>query len=264
MQLLSALPFLSSIIMSVYAKKAFVVGGTGGVGSLLTDLLVKNSYQVSATYRKPVDESKIKAQGATPIQLDLESATAEELKGKLEGFNQVFFTAGGGGKNVEKIDRDGAIKIANSIVAIDSSNPHSIMKPHLILLSSIGVDQLDKLPKELYEYGKAKKEADDAILGMKNKLKTTILRPGGLTDKDAAGKAIVRQTTTADDSILTKFEMKNVRNSRADVARVLIQCAEVFAGDSESRVVEMVEGNDMDPGNDIRQALGNVLTNGSQ
>jgi uncharacterized protein YbjT (DUF2867 family) len=138
MQLLSALPFLSSILMSVYAKKAFVVGGTGGVGSLLTDLLVKNSYQVSATYRKPEDESKIKAQGATPVQLDLVSATAEELKGKMEGFNQVFFTAGGGGKNVDKIDRDGAIKIANSVDAMGESNAEKIMKPHLILLSSIG------------------------------------------------------------------------------------------------------------------------------
>jgi nucleoside-diphosphate-sugar epimerase len=264
MQLLSAFPFLSSIIMSVYAKKAFVVGGTGGVGSRLTDLLVKNSFQVSATYRKPEDESKIKAQGATPVQLDLVSATAEELNEKMEGFNQIFFTAGGGGKNVDKIDRDGAIKIANSIVAIDSSNAHSVMKPHLILLSSIGVDHLDKLPKELYEYGKAKKEADDAILGMKNKLKSTIVRPGGLTDGDATGKAIVRQTTTADDSMLTTIDMKHVVNSRADVADVLMQCAEVFAGDRESRVLEMIQGNDVDPGNDIRQALGNILTKESQ
>jgi hypothetical protein len=196
--------------------------------------------------------------------LDLVSATAEELKGKMEGFNQVFFTAGGGGKNVDKIDRDGAIKIANSLVAIDYSNPHSIMKPHLILLSSIGVDHLDKLPKELYEYGKAKKETDDAILGMKNTLKSTIVRPGALTDEDATGKAIVRQTTTAADSMLTTIDMKHVVNTRADVARVLMQCAEVFAADRESRVIEMVQGNDMDPGYDIRQALGNVLTNQSQ
>jgi hypothetical protein len=138
------------------------------------------------------------------------------------------------------------------------------MKPHLILLSSIGVDQLDKMPKELYEYGKAKKEADDAILGMKNKLKSTIVRPGGLTDGDATGKAIVRQTTTVSDSIMNTVDMNNIVNSRADVADVLMQCAEVFAGDRESRVLEMVQGNDMDPGNDIRQALGNVLTNESQ
>jgi hypothetical protein len=190
------------------------------------------------------------------------SLTAEELKGRWK--DQVFFTAGGGGKNVDKIDRDGAIKIANSVVASDNSNPHLIMKPHLILLSSIGVDQLDKLPKELYEYGKAKKEADDAILGMKNKLKTTIVRPGGLTDEDASGKAIVRQTTNAGESILATIDTKNIVNSRADVARVLMQCAEVFAGDHESRVLEMVQGNDMDPGNDIRQALENELTNESQ
>jgi uncharacterized protein YbjT (DUF2867 family) len=245
--------------MSVYAKKAFVVGGTGGVGSLLTDLLVKNSYQVSSTYRKPDDESKIRAQGATPVQLDLESATSEELEGKMAGFNQVFFTAGSGAANVNGIDRDGAIKIANSVLATDNSNSH------LILLSSIGVDQLDKMPKELYDYGKAKKEADDAILGMnKMKLKSTILRPGGLTEGDATGKAIVRQTTTASDSsLLTTIDQKHIVNSRAEVARVLMQCAEVFAGDRESRVLEMVQGNDMDPGTDIRQALAKILTNES-
>jgi hypothetical protein len=121
------------------------------------------------------------------------------------------------------------------------------------------------LPKELYEYGKAKKEADDAILGLKDKLKSTILRPGGLTDEDATGKAVVRQTTAPGESMLTTINMKHVVNSRADVARVLMQCAEVFHSDRKSRVVEMVQGNDLDPARkDIRQALGNVLTNESQ
>jgi nucleoside-diphosphate-sugar epimerase len=260
--LLKTFPFLSSILMSLYTKKAFVVGGTGQVGSLLTKLLVKNSYQVSATYRKPDDESKILALGATPVQLNLESSTAEEIMGKMEGFNQVFFTAGSGNTNNEKIDRDGAIKIANAVVASNNFFPTS--NPHLILLSSIGVDQLDTLPKELYEYGKAKKEADDAILGIKKKLKSTILRPGGLTDGDATGKVIVRQTTTASDSsLMTTIDQKYVVNSRAEVAHVMMQCAEVFAGDRETRVLEMVQGNDVDAGNDIRQALGNVLTNES-
>jgi hypothetical protein len=137
--------------------------------------------------------------------------------------------------------------------------------PNKRFCPNIGVDHLDKLPTDLYEYGKAKKEADDAILGMKDKLKSTILRPGALTDEDATGKVVVRQTNDPGESMLTTIDMKHVVNTRADVARVLMQCAEVFHSDRKSRVVEMVQGNDMDPArNDIRQALENVLTSESQ
>jgi hypothetical protein len=47
------------------------------------------------------------------------------------------------------------------------------MKPHLILLSSIGVDPAGQAAKSCTSM-EGQKEADDAILGMKNKLKTTI------------------------------------------------------------------------------------------
>ena len=73
---------------------AFVVGGTGGVGSLLVDMLVKNKYHVSATFRKAADQANIEKLGAKAVQLDLAKSTPEQLTDELTGFDHIFFTAG--------------------------------------------------------------------------------------------------------------------------------------------------------------------------
>jgi hypothetical protein len=84
-------------------------------------LACQELYQASTYLRKPDDGLK---SGHNSVQLDLVSrATAEELKGKVEGFNQVFLLhPGWRRKSVDKIDRDGAIKIAIGRCS-DNSNP---------------------------------------------------------------------------------------------------------------------------------------------
>jgi hypothetical protein len=84
-------------------------------------------------------------------------------------------------------------------------------------------DQPDKPPKRaVMSMERPKKEADDAILGMKNKLKTTIVRPGGLTDEDAARPQPTNHPNVGESIQYTDNE--NIVNSRADVARLDAMC----------------------------------------
>lgn len=232
--------------------KAFVVGGTGAVGSLLVDLLVKNHFVVSATFRKAADQVKIENMGATAVQLDLaKDATPERLARELEGFQHVFFTAGSGNKDVKNVDRDGAIKVAQALASLSQT------KPHFIVLSSIGVHQ-PSLMGDLEQYGQAKREADDAIQG-ETTLQSTIVRPGALTDDDAVGRILVNggKHGMPGLSLMKNHKQDQVVNTRADVARVLMEVSKVF-GDGESRLFEMLGSNEDEPGQNIVDALTSI------
>lgn len=238
--------------MVALKKFAFVVGATQGVGRQLVDMLCKSQYAVRATYRKEEDKEKLKNMGAEPIHLDLATADENELAKDMEGYPNVFFTAGSKGKDVWKIDRDGALKVANAMLR--TSHPNS----HLILLSGLGVDQAEKMGS-LEEYGKAKNEADEKILAMEStRLKSTIVRPGTLTD-DAMKGSVILNGRLADKSLIEMMERSELSNTRSDVAHIMMRCAEVFCQDRKSRVFEMVNGNDKNPGQDAMDSLSMLL-----
>lgn len=234
-------------------NKALVIGATGGVGELLTRQLVRNypKATISGTYRNSQDRVKISAMGATPVELDLIKVSELELQEMTQGMDAVFFTAGSGGKNVEDVDRDGAIKVAKALTPSET---------HLVVLSSIGVDQAEVMG-ELREYGEAKFRADETIREMeKLHLKATIVRPGALTDDGESGRILVMTSRDVpEESLISKLDQSQVVNSRADVARVLLECANVFGKDQQTRVFEMVasplKGVPVDGAMDIPQAL---------
>jgi hypothetical protein len=131
----------------------------------------------------------------------------------------------------------------------------------LILLSSLAVDQAEKMG-DLEEFGKAKYEADQKILSMENtRLKSTIVRPGMLTDDPLTGKVILNRGLPANEKSLleTVGDMKYIANTRADVANVMLRSAEVFHNDRKSRVFEMINGYDKNPGQDVVDGLKTLL-----
>ena len=232
-------------------KKAFVIGGSGGVGKQLVGFLLKEGYTVTATHRRADAEDELEEMGATPLQMDLEDISVATLTRELKGYPLVFFCAGSGGKNVFEVDRDGAVNVATALIE------HKDEKPHLVILSSLGCDQAEKMPKSLTDYAKAKKEADDLILSMALKgVKSTIVRPGTLTDGDLNDCIVVKLAKDGQhvkgESLMERFDEKEMTNSRAAVAKTMMESAEVFGGDIKCHVFEMVEGNGGQP---IRQAL---------
>ena len=240
--------------MVALKKFAFVVGSTQGVGRHLVDMLCKSQYTVRATYRKEEDKEKLSNMGAEPIHLDLADVDENELAKDMEGYPNVFFTAGSKGKDVWNIDRDGAVKVANAMLKTSDSDSH------LILLSGLACDQAEKMG-ELEEYGKAKFEADQKILQMENtRLKSTIVRPGGLTDDPFKGKVIFNRGLPANEkSLIEMVDMNEIVNTRTDVANVMLRSAEIFKDDRKSRVFEMINGNEKNPGQETVEGLQMLL-----
>ncbi|EEC43787.1 predicted protein [Phaeodactylum tricornutum CCAP 1055/1] len=240
-------------------RKAFVVGGTGGVGSILIDELIQRGYTVSATYRKEQDKEKLESQGATAVHMDFVQMDEDAIQKALEGFQTVFFAAGSGGKDVYKIDRDGAIKFANAIRRMENAHPH------YIVLSALGCDQPDKMPENLKEYSKAKKEADDVIAAMEDKgVQSTIVRPGNLTNDSAKENIIFRGVVYGQSieakSIVDSFDANELVNTRSDVAKVMAESADIFTDNNnrKTRVFEMIQGNESDHGSPIHEGLSSM------
>lgn len=199
--------------------KVLVAGAHGAVGSKLVSALQARGHDVTAGVRKESQFAELTALGATPVMLDL--TRPEQFDPALSGADAVVFAAGSGGEAVEDVDRDGAIHLADHA---QKSGPR-----RFVMLSSIGVDRPEKGPEKLQPYLRAKKAADEHLA--KSDLDWTIVRPGGLTDEDAAGRI---QTGT-------QFEGDKAVISRADVADTLAEVLETPG--SIGKTFEIIKGD---------------------
>jgi len=85
--------------------------------------------------------------------------------------DKVIFAAGSGGKNVKKVDQEGAKRL------VDAANKNGVKK--FVMLSSMGADNPEEAD-DLKDYLKAKHNADEYL---KNSgLTYAIVRPGSLTN----------------------------------------------------------------------------------
>lgn len=93
-----------------------IVGGSGKVAKLFSQLAVPAGYAVTSLVRSRDHFDAIKQTGATPALLDLESAGVTQLAETLKEADGVLFAAGAGGKGgkerTKAVDEDGAIKVS--------------------------------------------------------------------------------------------------------------------------------------------------------
>ena len=151
--------------------RILVAGANGAIGQLLLDRLVLNGHDVAGGVRTPEQFSAVNARNAKAVKLDL--TCPEDFAPALEGRDAVIFVAGSGGKAVEDVDRDGAIRL------IDATKAAGI--PRFILLSSVYADRPEEGPEKIRPYLRAKHAAD---LHMQDSgLDFTIVRPGTLTNE---------------------------------------------------------------------------------
>ncbi|MFJ2648657.1 SDR family oxidoreductase [Streptomyces sp. NPDC087420] len=159
-----------------------IAGGHGQIALRLERLLAGRSHDVAGIIRKPEQAEDLRAAGAEPVILDMESTTVEEVAAVLKGADAVVFAAGGGGdgnrQRKETVDKGGAILFA------DAAERAGVRR--YIVVSSIGADARHEGDEVFDVYLRAKGEADEYVQS-RTGLDWTIVRPGALKNEGGTG-----------------------------------------------------------------------------
>jgi len=181
-----------------------LIGAHGKVGRLLVPILTDHDNAVSGIVRLESQLPLVEELGGTPVLLDIEQATTEEMTEALRGHDAVVWSAGAGGGDPERtyaIDRDAAIRSMDAAAAAGVSR--------YVMVSWIGSVPDHGIAKDnsFFPYADAKLAADDHLRG--TDLDWTILGPGTLTNHAATGTIDV--------------DAENGETSRGNVALVAAQ-----------------------------------------
>ena len=206
---------------SVLEVDVVVAGGHGKVALRLLPLLAERGDRARALIRNPDHAADVRAAGGDPVLCDLERE--DDLGPFVDGAGAIVFAAGAGpGSGPERkrtVDLGGAVKL------IEAARDRGVRR--YAIVSSIGAHDPKAGPEQMRPYLEAKAEADRAL--MASGLDWTIVRPGGLTDDEGAG----RVTVTTDMSVRGPIP-------RADVAATL---AAVLANDATiGKAFVLIEG----------------------
>jgi uncharacterized protein YbjT (DUF2867 family) len=187
--------------------KHLIIGGHGKVALRTAPLLAQEGHQVTSVIRNPDHATDIEAAGATPLMLDIETASQDELAEVFAGQDAIVWSAGAGGGNPERtyaVDRDAAIR------SMDAAEQAGVKR--YVMVSYMGARPEHGVPEDdsFHAYATAKADADDYL--RKSGLDWTILGPGALTTEDPSGR--IRLATAA-----TAGEMRDT--SRGNVAETI-------------------------------------------
>ncbi|MFJ3581685.1 SDR family oxidoreductase [Streptomyces sp. NPDC090127] len=162
-----------------------IAGGHGQIALRLERLLSASGHEPAGLIRNPDQADDLRAAGAEPIVLDLESATVETVAEALRGADAAVFAAGAGpGSDVARkdtVDRGAAVLFA------DAAERAGVRR--YLVISSMGADASHEGDEVFDAYLRAKGAADDDVRA-RAALDWTILRPGMLTND--AGTGLIR------------------------------------------------------------------------
>ncbi|MFF4091580.1 SDR family oxidoreductase [Streptomyces nigra] len=201
-----------------------IAGGHGQIALRLERLLSARGDEVAGFIRKPEQSDDLRAAGAEPVVLDLESASVEEVAKHLEGADAAVFAAGAGpGSGPERkdtVDKGAAVLFADAAVRAGVRR--------FLIVSSMGADPAHEGDEIFDVYLRAKGAADEYVRSQKA-LDWTILRPGMLTDDPGTG--------------LVRLEARTGRGSipRDDVAAVLAELLDTPA--TAGLTLELISGS---------------------
>ncbi|MGZ8178950.1 SDR family oxidoreductase [Williamsia sp. SKLECPSW1] len=203
-----------------------IIGGHGKIAMQAATLLTGDGHQVSSVIRDPDQSEEITTTGATPIVLDIEKASTQDIVEALDGHDAIVFSAGAGGGNPDRtyaVDRDAAMR------SIDAASAASIRRFVLVSYFGASVDHGVDPDDSFYAYAEAKGEADQYLRA--SDLDWTIVAPSSLSDDDATG-AITTKEQGAE---------RGTSVPRADVAAVITAVLETTG--SVGRMIEFTAGD---------------------
>ncbi|MET9511279.1 SDR family oxidoreductase [Streptomyces flavidovirens] len=159
-----------------------IAGGHGQIALRLERLLAARGYEVAGVIRDSRQSEDLRAVGAEPVVLDLESASVEQVAEVLRGADAVVFAAGAGpGSGTERkdtVDRGAAVLFA------DAAERAGVRR--YLVVSSMGADA-GRAGDEVFDAYLRAKGAADADVRSRAGLDWTVLRPGSLTNDAGTG-----------------------------------------------------------------------------
>jgi len=210
-----------------------IAGAHGKIARLLTRNLTADGHEVIGLIRNPTHAEDLRADGSTPVVLDLESSTAAELAAALSAADVAVFAAGAGGGSGDA--RKKSVDLGASVLLADAAQAAGV--PRFVQVSSTGVDLVRdgaepaEVPDDMLAYLQAKLAAEEDLV--RRDLAWTIVRPGTLTDDPATGLVSLQHTGPG---------IPEVRGTipRADVAAVL--AALIVSGSGALETLYLVSG----------------------
>ncbi|MFC4336556.1 SDR family oxidoreductase [Salininema proteolyticum] len=214
--------------------RVVIAGGHGKIARELEGLLSARGDSVAGIVRNPDHAADLAERGAETIVKDLEDTTPAALASDLEGADAVVFAAGAGpGSGVERkftVDRDAAILLA------DAAERAGVERYVLVSVLGKYAYTAEQLADPVYgPYMDAKMEAEEDVRPRPG-LKTTIVRPGRLTDDPATGRVRISDRTGRDS--VTRADVAGVVLAVLDTPGTIGQTFEVVGG--ETPVTEAV------------------------
>ncbi|KIF71991.1 NAD-dependent dehydratase [Streptomyces sp. AcH 505] len=167
-----------------------IAGGHGQIALRLERVLARRGHEVAGIIRNPEQADELRAAGAEPVVLDLESASVEETAEALRGADAAVFAAGAGpGSTTERKD---TVDRAAAVLFADAAERAGVLR--YVIVSSMGADANHQGDGIFDAYLRAKGAADDDVRAREG-LDWTVLRPGALTNDDAmAGVRLAKST----------------------------------------------------------------------
>lgn len=204
--------------------KVLFIGANGKVARHFADI-VQNHHTISekAMIRNPEQQAFFDERNIETVLLDLSKNSIDDLAAVAKGMDAVIFSAGAGGKGLDKIftvDLDGAIK------SMEATEKAGIKRFVMVSTFRTGREEMDK-QNDLRYYTIAKNYADEWLKNRTN-LDWTIIHPGILTDVEGSGKITVGMGQ----------DIKEI--PRQDVARTIIAVLE--NDDTIGKEFEVLEG----------------------
>jgi len=196
-------------------SKTLIIGASGQIGKMTTELLLKNEQNVTALVRDKTKLSDLESPFLNIVEQDLEGDFSEAIK----GCDQVIFAAGSGGSTGD--DKTLLIDLWAAAKAANYAKNNNVK--HFIMVSSIGADNPDAIESDLKPYLVAKHMADEHLAS--SGLNYTIVRPGTLTDESASMKVT---TQRPDDHDKAKISRENVANALLHIATNSFEKNRVF------------------------------------
>ncbi|THA72885.1 SDR family oxidoreductase [Streptomyces sp. A0958] len=201
-----------------------IAGGHGQIALRLERLLAARGDEAAGIIRNPQQSDDLRAAGAEPVVLDLESATVEEAAEVLRGADAAVFAAGAGPNSgtarKDTVDRGAAVLFA------DAAERAGVRR--YVVVSSMGADP-DHPGDEVFDVYLRAKGAADADVRARSGLDWTVLRPGMLTNDAGTGQVLLAASTGRGPV------------PRDDVAAVLMELLDTPA--TAGLTLELISGN---------------------